>query len=144
MRPVWKECPRETYQTQWATIYVTINSKGYIVLGKTTYKKLDAPKAFLLLFDGVNNRIGLKPTGLAIKNAFPVCVSGKHGGKMVRAFRLLVEFGIEIKETLQFHDAQINEDGVLILDLRSARVSARAGMGRRVAGQKAQCVQNQK
>ncbi|MEO6656171.1 MAG: hypothetical protein ABIO36_08835 [Pyrinomonadaceae bacterium] len=116
---------------------MTINAKGYIVLGKAAYKKMDEPRAVLLLFDDINNRIGLKPTGLGIKNAFPVTKSGRHGGRMVRAFRLLVEFGLDIKETLQFHDALINEDGILILDLRSARVSARAGMGRRIAGQSA-------
>jgi len=36
------------------------------------------------------------------------------------------EFGIDLPETLQFKDAEIDQDGILILDLRTARVSARA------------------
>lgn len=131
MRPDWRECPREARSGQWSAIYVTMNPKGYIVLGKAAYKKLGEPQAFLLLFDAVNNRIGLKPTGLGIKNAFPASKSGRHGGRLIRAYRLLTEFGIDVKETLQFPDAEIDHDGVLILDLRSARVSARAGMGLR-------------
>ena len=42
-----------------------------------------------------------------------------------RAYRLLIEFGIKVPETLEFKDAEIDLDGQLILDLRTARVSAR-------------------
>ena len=36
------------------------------------------------------------------------------------------EFGIDLPETIHFKDAEINDDGIMILDLRTARVSARA------------------
>lgn len=137
MRADWRECPRGELTGQWSTIYVTMNPKGYIVLGKAVYKRLGEPPAFLLLFDAVNNRIGIKPTGRGIKNAYPATISGRHGGRLIRAFRLMAEFGIVIKETLQFYDAEIDQDGILILDLRSARVSPRAGLGLRIAGQSA-------
>ena len=55
---------------------------------------------------------------------------------MIRAYRLLTEFGIVVKETLQFTDAEIDQDGVMILDWRSARVSPRAGMGLRGGGKR--------
>lgn len=102
-----------------------MNRRGYIVFSKITYQKLDEPKAFLLLFDKVNNRIGLKPTGLGIKNAYPVAKSGRHGGRLVRAYRIMQEFGIDLPETIRFHDAEIDADGILVLDLRTARVSSR-------------------
>lgn len=133
MRTDWRECPRQERTGQWSAIYVTLNAKGCIVLGKAVYQRLGEPKAFLLLYDGVNNRIGLKPTGAGIRNAFPAGKSGRHGGRLIRAFRLLTEFGIHVKETLQFPDAEIDHDGILILDMRSARVSARAGAKPRTA-----------
>jgi hypothetical protein len=131
MRADWRECQREERSGQWSAIYVTLNAKGYIVLGKTAYQRLGEPKAFLLLYDGTNNRIGLKPTAAGIRNAFPAAKSGRHGGRLIRALRLLNEFGIDVKETLQFPDAEIDHDGVLILDMRSARVSSRAIVRRR-------------
>ena len=36
------------------------------------------------------------------------------------------EFRIDLPETVRFYDADTDEDGVLILDLRTARVSPKA------------------
>ncbi len=126
MKPDWRECPRGDVFGQWAALYVTMNPKGYITLSRTTYEKTGSPRAFVLLFDTVNNKIGLKPSALSMRNAYPAGVQGRHGGRVVRAYRLMQEFGIDLPETIRFHDAEIDEDGVLILDLRTARVSARA------------------
>ena len=131
MKPDWNECPRDDIRGQWAAFYVTMNPKGFIVLSRITYQKLGEPKAFLLLFDAVNNRIGLKPTGLAIRNAYPAAKYGRHGGRLVRAYRLMQEFGIELPETIRFNDAEIDQDGLLILDLRTASISSRAAGQRR-------------
>jgi len=126
MKPDWREVPRDHVAGQWAALYVTLNKKGYIVMSRLTYQRMGEPKAFILLFDTVNNKIGLKPAVVGIRNAYPVGPSGRHGGKLIRAYRLLQEFGIDIPETLHFRDAEIDNDGILILDLRTARVSARA------------------
>lgn len=126
VRPDWREIPRDNVKGQWAALYVTLNRKGNIVMSRVTYERLGAPQAFLLLFDAVNNRIGLKPTALGIRNAYPASPSGSRGGRMVRAYRLLQEFGIILPDTLQFHDPEIDQDGTLILDLRTARISKRA------------------
>jgi len=126
MRPEWREIPRDNVKGQWAALYVTLNRKGNIVMSRVSHQRLGEPKAFLVLYDPVNNRIGLKPTVPSMRNAYPASPSGSRGGKMVRAFRLLQEAGIVIPDTLQFHDPEIDQDGILILDLRTARVSARA------------------
>ena len=126
MRPDWRECPRGDVFGQWAAFYVTMNRKGEIAMSRVTYERLGEPRAFLVLFDTVNNRIGLKPSTPSTRNAYPAGVQGRHGGRVVRAYRLMQEFGIDLPETVRFHDAEIDEDGVLILDLRTARVSARA------------------
>ena len=50
----------------------------------------------------------------------------KYAGRIIYAKRLLREFGIDLPDTIEFRDAEIDQDGQLILDLRTARVSRRA------------------
>ncbi|MBK8465956.1 MAG: hypothetical protein IPL32_09005 [Chloracidobacterium sp.] len=135
MKPDWRECPRGDLIGQWSAHYVTMNPKGHIAMNRRTYESLNEPKAFNLLFDKVNNRIGLKPTALAARNAFPVAKQGRHGGKLVRAYRMIQEFGIDLPETIRFHDIETNEDGILMLDMRTAKVSTRA-QGQKKRGDK--------
>ena len=139
MRAEWEECPRGDMPPQYAGIYVTMSPKGEIVMNRTTHEMLDSPAAFLLLFDRTNRRIGLKPTGKNIRNAYPVCVSNRAGGKKVRAFRLIREYRIDLPQTVRFYDADIDEDGILRLDLRTAKICPR-GEAHRLKRQKAKCV----
>ena len=134
MKTIWRECPRGDVVGQWSALYVTLNKRGYITMSRVTYERAGGPKAFIVYLDEVNNRIGLKPTHPSFKNAYPVGPSGRHGGKLVRAFRAMQEMGIVVNETIQFHDV-VFEDGLLILDLRTAKVSTRA-MSQRKRGVK--------
>jgi hypothetical protein len=125
MRPNWKELPVGDVVGQWAAHYVTLNQKGQIVMSKMTYRRAGTPEAFNILFDDVNNRIGLKPTRLSMKNAYRVAPCGRHGGKMIRAYRLLTEYSIDLPATVQFQNIEFDDD-VMVLDLRTAKVSPRA------------------
>lgn len=126
MKRDWKEIGRGDKRAQWAGVYVTLNGKGSIVMNRAAHERMGGAEAFLLLYDGANNTIGLKPTGLRMKNAYPAAKSGRHGGRRVSAYRLLTECGVFVKETLEFPNAEIDEDGILVLNLRTARVSNRA------------------
>lgn len=126
MRPDWRECPRGDVVGQWSELYISLNRKGWISMTRPTYERLDEPKAFVLFFDTVNNRIGLKPSALTTRNAFPVAKRGRHGGRIIRAYRLLQEFRIDLPETMRFTNIDTDEDGTLMLDLRTAKVSTRA------------------
>jgi len=126
MRADWQELPRGDVKPQYAGIYVSMNPKGEIAMTRVTYEMLDEPKAFVIFFDKVNNRIGLKPATLATRNAYPVAKSNRCGAKKVRAYRLLREYRIKLPQTIQFQDADIDEDGILVLDLRTAKISPRA------------------
>jgi hypothetical protein len=103
-----------------------MNNKGVIVINRAAHERMDSPGAFMLMYDSGNNTIGLKPTGVHMRNAYPALKSGRHGGRKVNAYRLLTECSLVVKETLEFHDAEIDEDGILILNLRTARLSNRA------------------
>jgi len=95
-------------------------------MSRVTYQKLDEPAAFVIYFDKVNNRIGLKPAALSTRNAYRACrYTGRSGGKVVHAHRLIREYRIDLPQTVRFYDADIDEDGLLVLDLRTARVPPR-------------------
>ena len=125
MKTMWHITPNNQKLGQWAAMYVTMNRKGHIVMNRRTYEHVGAPEAFLLMYDALNNRIGLKPVAINEPDAYRACPSGRHGGRLVRGYRLMQENGVEVPETIQFHDAKIDND-TLILDLKTARVSARA------------------
>jgi hypothetical protein len=103
-----------------------MNRKGEIVLNKVAYQRVGEPAAFLIYYNRPNSLIALKPTSASIRNAYPVRKQGRRGGRVVRAFRLLTEFGLKLPDTVEFPDVEIDQVGQLILDLRTAKVSPRA------------------
>jgi hypothetical protein len=126
MKRNWKEVKRDGTRAQWAGVYVTMNSKGTIVMNRAAFERMDSPTAFHLLIDEANNTIGLKPTSEKMRNAYRASRSGRHGGRKVSAYRLMTECGLKIDQTLEFPDAEIDEDGILVLNLRTAKISNRA------------------
>ena len=126
MRAEWQEIPRGDIRPQHAGIYVTMNSKGDIVMSRVTYEMLGSPQAFVILYDKPNNRIGLKPAALATRNAYPARVTNRSGAKVIHGHRLTREHRIDLKQTVQFYNADIDEDGILVLDLRTAKISPRS------------------
>jgi hypothetical protein len=125
MKRNWKELSRGDTRPQWSGIYVTMNGKGRIVMNRAAYKRLGEPEAFTVLFDAANNSIGLRPTSHEMRNAYPAAPAGRHGGRRISAYRLLKEYSLRVPQTLIFPDADIDEDGILVLDLRTAEVSNR-------------------
>ena len=126
MRANWQECKYyPATRAGWVALYVTLNRKGDIHLSGPTYTKMGEPKAVHVFFDPPNNRFGLKPTALGARNAFPVCKRGPRGGRRIFVAAVLKEFRIDIPETIQFFDADFDDEGILLLDLRTARVPNR-------------------
>ena len=125
MKADWIEIKRGDIMPQFAGIHVSINPEGHIALNGATHQMLGEPAAYLLLYDRVNNRIGLKPSARAARNAYPVLRRNRTSA-VVFAHRLLREQRIILPQTLQFDTAEIDEDGILILNLRSAKPSRRA------------------
>ena len=122
VRRNWEECPREAKEARWAQLYATLNPDGDIVISAFTHKTLGEPDSYLLLFDRERSVIGLRPARSAVeKNAYPARDRGRHGGKRIRGYRLCREFGINVGQTVRFHRCQLDNDGVLILDLNDVR-----------------------
>jgi len=122
VRRNWEECPRSAREMRWAAFYASINPEGDIIISRVTHEALGKPDSYLLLYDRERGHIGLRPARLEKdKNAYPARPRGKHGGRRIRGYRLCREFNIKIDRTIQFHRCQMDNQGVLILDLYDAR-----------------------
>lgn len=126
MKREWKEIPTGDVHANGAGFNATLNPKGEIAMNRWTYRQLGEPEAVHILYDKANNTIGLKPTSPTFRNAYRIRPRGLYGGRVVWALRLLREANLELPETIQFQNMEIDLDGILILDLRQARRSARA------------------
>lgn len=124
MKTNWKVIERDPRAGKWAQMYVSLSPKGVIAFSNFTWEKTGSPLAYLVLFDEENQRIGLKPTATGVKHAYPVLQRGQHSGRKLNVFRMMVEQGIKLKYGLKFPYPEIDSEGVLILDLRTAETSS--------------------
>src|SRR5437899_7250036 len=106
---IWQQGTRDPKAGRWAAIYATMNPKGVFHISRTTFEMLGEPDAVHLLFDKLNNTIGLKPTRRVMKDAYPIKNKNSNHGKIIRGFGFAQEFGIRLNETVRFCEAEIDE-----------------------------------
>ena len=94
-------------------------------MSRKTHQSLKSPDAVHLFFDAINSRIGIKAVDPRARDAFAVGKQGRHGGRIIRAFRLMQEFGIDLPQTIRFQNVETDKDGVLVLDIRTATARTR-------------------
>lgn len=113
-------------------MYVTLSPKGVISLNHFAWEKMGRPTAYHVLFDAEDQRIGLKPTATGVKHAFPIQQRSESLGKKINVFRMMNEQRIKLPHGIRFTDMEIDTEGVLILNLRTAETSnASVGWNRR-------------
>lgn len=105
-------------------LYASLNSRGEIVLSERAYKKIWEPGSVTLLWDAKHGRIGVKFPVAGEDHFFPARRYGR-GRRLyiIRAAKMMRQFGIEITETIKFPEAHIiliNEKPMLVLDLNTA------------------------
>jgi len=130
MQRNWEEAAREAHRTARVGHYATINGAGNIVIGRFTHEALGSAEAVMLLFDRVNMSIGLKRAHPRQENAYPLKPMGRHGAKLIRGAQAANQFGLRINGTMRFINPEIDEDGVLVLDLRNMKTAARSSKQR--------------
>src|SRR4030095_6502572 len=109
-------------------LHVTLNPKHVILLNGNMYEKLGSPEAVVLLFDKLNSVIGVNPAPKSRPNAFPVTSKYKGRQKMIRATPFCRHYGISVDRTTAFLNAEVDEDGVLRLDLKTTTPITRRTM----------------
>ena len=109
-------------------LHVTLNPKHVILLNGNMYEKLGSPEAVVLLFDKLNSVIGVNPVPKTKSNAFPLTSKTKGRQKMIRAAPFCRHHNIKVEKTTAFINADVDEDGVLWLDLKKPKVITKKTM----------------
>jgi hypothetical protein len=87
-------------------------------MNKYTVKILGHPEALILLFDKRESVIGLVPSNHRDKDAFPVKPKGGGANFIVHAAPFCRHFGIMIDRTEKFDLPEMDNEGILRLDLK--------------------------
>jgi len=122
MRDGWeitKERPRAT--RPGPRVYVSLNKRGEIAMNAEAFRRIKRPASVALLYDPNQRRIGVKFPVAMDRNFFPVRPYGRNRRmRIVRAARMLKQFGIKIEHTLIFKNSEtqnLNGEPMLVLKL---------------------------
>jgi hypothetical protein len=126
LKEQWAVLPRGDVAPHWSGLYVSMNRTGSIMMSRVTHERIGSPEAVLVMFDGISSRLALKPARIGERNAYPVRKYGRRGGRIIRAFRLLTEFGIKLADTIEFLEPKIDDEGRIVLNLKEIRISPKA------------------
>ena len=126
MEGEWTILPRGDVAAHWSGLYVTLNKIGTLAMSRVTHERLGSPEAFMITWNRFAQKLALKPVVADSEHAYPARKYGRRGAKVVRAYRLVAQFGIRPPDTIEFIEPKIDTDGQLILDLRNIRISPKA------------------
>ena len=101
--------------------YVSLNRRGEIAMNARAFELIGKPASVALFYDRERRAIGVKFPVAADRNFYPVRRYGR-GRKMriVRAARMMKQFGIEIERTLAFENVPVviyRDSPMLVLEL---------------------------
>ena len=100
---------------------MSINKRGEIAMNAEADRRIGQPATVTLLYDDVHKRIGVKFPVPLDRNFFPVRRYGRNRQmRIVRAAKLLKQFGIKINQTLIYKHCptqHLNGHPMLFLDL---------------------------
>ncbi len=100
---------------------VTLNPHKELYLGVKAVDLIGRPKAVRLYFDVAASLIGVMPVKEGTENSFPLHKIGKYTYAFVRAATFCNNFGIRPDARIEFQDVRIDPDGMMVLDLKTAR-----------------------
>ena len=115
----WEEYDLGPTQARTERVHATINRKNTILINGNLHTRLGNPGAVKLLFDRVNSIIGVAPVPETMANSFPVTAPAAGRHRLIRATPFCRYFGISIDGTTHFREPEIDENGVLRLNLNA-------------------------
>ncbi len=120
---------RELRQEIPERLYVSLNKRGEFVMNPAAWRWLGDVANVTLLYDEERGLIGIKYPVAIDRHFFRVKPYGRRKRqRIVRAARMIRQFGISVQETLVFKPVRkmvYNKENVLLLDLNSADVISR-------------------
>jgi hypothetical protein len=100
---------------------VTLGTRGTIYMNGIAYDAFERPAAVEMLFEGNRRVIGLKPIDPRRDNAFAVKHHGTKGSyQRISAAAFCTHHRLKYGRTLLFEKAEIDDEGVMRLDLTKA------------------------
>lgn len=121
----WEEFPVGPKDVS-TEMHVTLSPKGEIVIGAAAFERFGRPDLAVLLFDKVNSLIGVVPASSRAKNAYPLVAKTNARHRIIRANRFCRHYGIQVPRTVAFNKPEIDDEGVLVLDIKGTRVIGKA------------------
>ena len=110
-------------------VYVSLNGKGQILLSTKAVEALGTPAAVALFFSKPSSKIGIRAARPIDKGAFPLKPRPQAHSKMIHASPFCRNYGIRVSGTVSFTGVEVDNDGMMILDMnktsRVSRVTAR-------------------
>jgi hypothetical protein len=97
-------------------VRVTLNSKGLIYMNAKMYQLLGRPRAVALYYNREEDAIALHPAYERFIEHFEVVK--KQAGWAIHASTFCRHFGIRVPTTQRFLRPELNNDGIMILQLR--------------------------
>lgn len=98
-------------------MHVTLSRRGLIYMNANTYRLLGRPTGVYLYFNRAKDSIAVEPASPRLPETFPV--RRRQMGHAILAAPFCRHFGIKLDTTEQFVRPDIDEKGVLRLDLSS-------------------------
>lgn len=96
-------------------IHVTMNERGLVYINGNCHRLLGRPEAVKLFFNRAKDRIAIKPAHARLADAFPL--TAKSGYYLLKASPFCRHFGIRLSATEKFVNPEIDNEGILHLDL---------------------------
>lgn len=125
----WEEFEAGPNKRDGERIYVSLNSKGQLLLNKNAVEALETPAAVVLMYEKRLSKIGIRPASPSLRNAFPLQPRPGVHSRMIYASPFCRNYGIKVTGTVCFNSIRVDNKRMMTLDLaktsRVSRVTAR-------------------
>ncbi|MBP9663657.1 MAG: hypothetical protein KBD94_03490 [Pyrinomonadaceae bacterium] len=108
-----------------ADLHVSLSPTGTFLVSRNAYEALGSPTHIVLKIEKATRTIGIQPVPPSTVNGFKLYDSKRSGAYRFHALRFMVKYNIQLKYTVRFPTARI-EDGILLLELKYRVRSPRA------------------
>lgn len=120
MARVWEKYTGGPVVRSRERLHVTLNKKGVFTFNRKVFEALGSPRAAVLYFEKETSVIGIGSAHPKLREAFPV--NFKQGIYWtINAVPFCRHFGIRLDRTEAFVDPDIDNQEILLLDLRTTR-----------------------
>jgi hypothetical protein len=98
-------------------IHVTLRPDGVIYLNQNVYRMMGQPGAVALYYSDETDTIAIEPADPRSNEHFPLLRKGKTGWE-ISSGNFCGHYELRPKQTQQFVRPEINNDGILLLNMR--------------------------